>query len=85
MGRAWSASGSRCMRGCNKALQPNLPTRRPLFINKPCRLVPCFFVGAGAISTVRNFLSGWRRMGVRARNDDGLRGSLAAAEYPTVV
>jgi hypothetical protein len=28
---------------------------------------------------------GWRRMGVRARNDDGLRGSLAAAEYPTVV
>jgi MFS family permease len=45
----------------------------------------CFFVGVGAISTVRNFSPGWRRMGVRARNDDGLRGSLAAAEYPTVV
>jgi Flp pilus assembly protein TadD len=30
------------------------------------------------------FSPGWRRMGVRARNDDGLRGTLAAAEYPTV-
>jgi hypothetical protein len=31
------------------------------------------------------FSPGWRRMGVRARNEDGLRGRLAAAEYPTVV
>src|ERR1700692_1216572 len=28
------------------------------------------------------FSAGWRRMGVRARNDDGLRGTLAAAEHP---
>src|SRR5258708_24224486 len=27
------------------------------------------------------FSPGWRRMGVRARNDDGLRGTLAAAEH----
>jgi len=41
----------------------------------------CFFVGR-AISTVRNFLSGVGRMGVRARTDDGLRGSLAGSRVP---
>ena len=37
----------------------------------------CFFVSAGAISIIRNFLSDWQRAEVRVRNDAGLKAGFA--------